>query len=67
MKEFKENELSEVVAEEVNGEVAKCIEALKCQLEQKYKELIGHILDKDSSSITLSAVGQFSVHVDPIT
>ena len=67
MKEFKENELSEVVVEEVNDEVAKCIKALKCKLEQRYKELIGHISDKNSSSITLSAVGQFSVHVDPIT
>ena len=57
MDSFKEHTLSEAIKKEINEEANRCVEALKCQLEERYKMLISHISEEDPNSVFFNAEG----------
>lgn len=62
MRNFERNKFSKVVDEEVNSIVKSCFEVLMSELAEKYKRLIGQILEQDISHVDSLAIGQ-SKHV----
>ena len=62
MRNFERNKFSKVVDEEVNSIVKNCFEVLMSELDEKYRRLIGQILEQDISYVDPLATGQ-SKHV----